>query len=243
MKLFRIGIAFCVFAISSAALAGIGLPWPGPGAAGSNGPTPPTIIALGANGGVGNQALTGITVSNARILVFTNLATSGGPPTNSVTDTAGNTYTSIVAANPTGILAYQVFEATAVTLSGGTITCHAQNSAWGFACGAVAVTGSSGRDTAFTPATATGSGTSPAVTSNVAVAANEAVIGVVFGDQCGTFTQGSGYANDNSKACDGTSFTLLGSGHKTNFGTAAQTFNPIFGTSQNWAATIYAYKP
>lgn len=170
-------------------------------------------------------------------------------PGGSVADTAGNTYS--VGASKANVSGFgRIFYAwnVAALVSGNSITYTKQTSGDKVAVSACYATGiqttSDPIDGAFT-ATASGSSTSPSVTSGTAAVSGELVVGasVALGRDIDTFTQDAAYSTPPTainNAGAGSVNPLVAGGNLVNAGTGAKTYAPTI-TSRPWSALIVAF--
>ena len=167
----------------------------------------------------------------------------------SMTDSGGNTYTSIThasdnnVANGPHLQIWQSVLTTALTGSSSTITFTKQVSGAVTSMSAGSATGYSGIDAAVTN-TATGSSTTPSVTSGTPAVANETFFYAIGWNNNRTFTQDSG----NGWAAPFTADTTQGAnriagGSLINSGTGTKTASPTFNISAAWAMIIVGLNP
>ncbi len=172
----------------------------------------------------------------------------------SMTDTAGNTYTQITHTNiPVGDFA-EVFYAKNVTAlsSGNSITFTKQTSGDEAVLSAFYATGidtSGPLDTAVT-ATATGTSSTPSVTSGTPAIAGELFVACLISQSnTQTYTQDSGNgwaAPFDTNGFDGTNLgsnvVWVAGGNQVNSGTGTKTFAPTMSILARWAAIVVGFK-
>lgn len=171
-----------------------------------------------------------------------------------VADSAGNTYTSIVAANLNASAAlgrgtlFYVNNATAL-VNGDTVT-YTKNAS-GVACAmsvcyATGIDKTSPLDTSVT-ASATASTTTPTVTSGTPVVAGELFIGALLftSGSPQTFSQGSGFTTPPDEVMSGTlgSDARVDGGNLINSGTGTETYAPTLTLARSLAIFIVGFKP
>lgn len=199
-----------------------------------------TIVATVPVGGVPSGALivVGVVEKNSSV---------GG----SVTDSKGNTYTLAkgLLYNSSADFGAIFYSPNAIALvSGDSITFTKAASGDTTAIDAIYATGilaSSPLDTAVT-ASASGSSTSPLVTSGTPAMAGELLVALCAwdGNNSDTYSQAAGFASPfvrvNASATNHR--PIMCGGYEVNAGSAAQTFAPTI-TSNAWAAIIAGFKP
>lgn len=182
-----------------------------------------------------------------RVAAFGGQSTGAG----TVSDTAGNSYTLRTSAHPNGVTAdgtLQLFECpNCLALSSGNTIKYTTGSGSSnifLECAyATGVATSSPNDSGATN-TATGSSTTPSVTSGSPAQSGEVFFAtVMFFANVASPTQPSGWTGLTTES-NGTVNETLTSGYIVNAGTGTETYNPTGLTpSSFWAALIVAYKP
>jgi hypothetical protein len=182
------------------------------------------------------------------VVTTTNDASNAAPGAGSVADAGGNTYTfqkgaAINGSNANGTINFFTAPVTTALTSGQLITYTKGVSGSAVLVNSVYVTGQDPTTPvdAAACASATGSSTTPSVTSGTPAVSTSFFMGAMGTDVVGaTITQPGGswtsYFN-NTSTREGSGASLTGSG------TATQTYNPTFASAHNWAAIILVISP
>lgn len=207
-----------------------------------------TDIGTGSGGAVASYTITVPVggVPSGALIVVSILDNGSSTPGGSVSDTALNTYTAATGTGAAGLGSIRIFFAFNVSalVSGNTITYTKINGASGSLGSAFYATGIK---TSATPldsgasAGATGTSTTPSVTSNAAATTGELFVGWVGLLGTPTFTQPSGWSSPPSAIAG---FTLSAQGgNLINAGSTAQTYNPtLSGGAIQWLDLVTAFK-
>ena len=201
--------------------------------------TPTQLGANNAASGATTLVLTTAADSAAGNLIVVFTGSSGGAATNSITDSAGNSY--VAGLSVSGGARFRPFHAiNAKALpSGGTITVTFSSTSATKYVGAVSVSGVSAIDQEGAGATATS--TAPTITSTALKSSSEIVFGMleVSSGAADSFTEASGWTSNMAI----TNGSALRWAYKIVSSNSAVTYAPTLGTSRQWAVNVKAFQP
>ena len=205
-----------------------------------------TPTALGQNStstAATTLAITTTAAVPAGAMIFLEISNHNNVLPSSVTDSAGNTYTLVSAANGTTVAATLAYALNAAALASGSTITITWASGRNAAAAAYYVTGIATASAADQQATnTTGSSATPSVgPTSATTQADELVIGLFGYSNTHTFTPGSGYTALATVESTGTVRGTCGE-YKIVSATGAQTANGTFNSSATFAGVLVTFK-